>query len=151
MQTQGAIPESPSLSVDRNSRRHLIQASLLTVVIVAGLGVLFAVNPIRAWYFPACQFHALTGLHCPGCGMTRATYELLHGHLLVALHLNALFVLALPVTGGVLAARAFAQHQGRALPSGLQRPWVLWALLGVVILFGIARNIPIYPFTLLAP
>ena len=83
--------------------------------------------------------------------MTRAIHELLHGHLLAALHLNALFVLALPVTGGMLAARAFARRQGRAWPSGLQKPWVLWALLGVVILFGIARNIPVYPFILLAP
>src|SRR4051812_39541846 len=48
-----------------------------------------------AWY-PQCLFHTLTGLHCPGCGATRAMYALLHGQLTTALHQNALATLALP-------------------------------------------------------
>ena len=121
------------------------------MVLAAGFGVLYVVNPMQAWYLPVCQFHALTGLHCPGCGMTRATYELLHGHFLAALHLNALFVLALPVTAGVFAAREFAQRQGHKWKPVFQSPLALWILFSVIILFGIARNIPVNPFTLLAP
>ena len=30
-------------------------------------------------FLPRCGFHELTGLYCPGCGNTRASYALLHG------------------------------------------------------------------------
>jgi hypothetical protein len=50
------------------------------------------------WFFtvPAdpsvrlCGFHWLTGLPCPLCGMTRAMFALAKGHVLEALHFNAL-------------------------------------------------------------
>ena len=64
--------------------------------------VLFFFNPAQHGFYPICLFHALTGLNCPGCGGTRAAYQLLHGHLLRALQDNALFVLSL----AALAARA---------------------------------------------
>ena len=34
--------------------------------------------------------------------------------------------------------------------STLKPSWI-WVLLGVVVTFGVCRNIPAYPFTLLAP
>lgn len=37
-----------------------------------------------------CPFRALTGLLCPGCGMTRAFCALGHGELGRAIHFNAL-------------------------------------------------------------
>ena len=39
------------------------------------------------------EFHAMTGLWCPGCGGLRAVHDLTHGHLVTALHENALVVL----------------------------------------------------------
>ena len=35
-----------------------------------------------------CPFHAITGLHCPGCGVTRATLLLLKGHVADSLNMN---------------------------------------------------------------
>ncbi|WP_408606132.1 DUF2752 domain-containing protein [Anaeromicropila populeti] len=31
---------------------------------------------------PPCFFHAYTGYYCPGCGGTRATQYLIHGHII---------------------------------------------------------------------
>jgi hypothetical protein len=33
----------------------------------------------------------------------------------------------------------------------VMKPVWIWTLLGVIVAFGVLRNIPIYPFTLLAP
>jgi len=41
----------------------------------------------RGWGAP-CLFHAITGLPCPSCGMTRAFLALGHGHWRDALALN---------------------------------------------------------------
>jgi hypothetical protein len=132
-------------------RPHLIHVALIAAVVLAGAALIYLVNPIECAWLPPCMFHKMTGLNCPGCGMTRATYELLHGHFLAALHLNALFVLALPVTAGVFATRELARRQGHKLKPLFQTPLALWILFSVIILFGIVRNIPVYPFTLLAP
>ncbi len=67
-----------------------------------------------------CLFHTLTGLNCPGCGGTRAAYQLLHGRLLLALRDNALFILAL----AALTARGvwFAVRKIRHQPATLAVP-----------------------------
>jgi len=31
------------------------------------------------------------------------------------------------------------------------RPWAMWTLLALVVLFAVLRNIPVSPFTALAP
>ena len=37
---------------------------------------------------PHCFFHRITGYYCPGCGGTRATSALLHGHFLQSLYFH---------------------------------------------------------------
>ncbi len=98
--------------------------------------------------FPPCLFHALTGLHCPGCGATRAVYALLHLDLARAIHMNALFVLfGLPI----LIILALEMILGRLLFSSRIHKLMGFGFLMLTILFSIVRNIPHYPFTLLAP
>ena len=42
---------------------------------------LYQLGPHDRRWLPGCTFHQLTGLNCPGCGMTRAAYATLHGRL----------------------------------------------------------------------
>ena len=108
---------------------------------VIAAGILYVVDPCQNSWLPACPLHKLTGLHCPGCGTTRALHELLHGHVVAAWKLNALALIALPVAGYLVIRR-------RPLTF---KPVVVWTGLAVVLLFGVLRNIPAYPFTLLSP
>jgi hypothetical protein len=109
------------------------------------------VDPAGSRFYPKCLFHAWTGWHCPGCGGLRALHQGLRGHFGAALRLNPLMVLFLPVLGyGVLSDMAFVAR-GRGLPRVAVRPVWCWVLLGVMLVFWIARNLPVYPFTLLAP
>jgi hypothetical protein len=53
----------------------------------------------------ACPFKSLFGIPCPGCGLTTATGQLLHGQLIASLHTHAfapIFVLAFFVMAVVL-------------------------------------------------
>jgi hypothetical protein len=93
-------------------------------------------------------FHSLTGLNCPGCGATRAAYQLLHGHLLRALHDNALFVLAL--TALTAQGAWFVMQKIRNQPVAfIVSPIMLWALLITVFVFTVLRNLP--SFSWLSP
>jgi hypothetical protein len=60
--------------------------------------VLAPLVPRIAPFVPACPFHALTGMPCPGCGSTRALVALVGGDFAAALGWNP--VAALAILGG---------------------------------------------------
>ena len=114
---------------------------VLGMAIVGAGAVIFFFNPSTNGFYPVCQFHKVTGLNCPGCGATRALYELLHGNLPPALKDNALFILSLAglaARGAWLAARHFLRKPAAPfLP-----PAILWGFLAIALVFSVARNLP---------
>ena len=122
--------------------------AFFTVVVLAaaalGSGaILFFFDPASHSFYPICLFHALTGWNCPGCGATRAAYQLLHGHLLRALHDNALFVLTLAGLAAQGAWRAIKKIQNQPAAFAVT-PGMLWALLVSALVFTVLRNLPAF-------
>ena len=112
---------------------------------------LYRHGPGGPW-FPGCLFHRMTGYLCPGCGMTRATYAALHGHLAAALRFNCFGVLLFPLGLLGVGLEVCGWVRGKPLPVSLRfSRGVMWALIGAVLAFWVLRNIPQWPFTLLAP
>lgn len=121
------------------------------LLIVAFAGLLYRIDPANSSFYPPCLFHALTKLHCPGCGSLRAIHQLLHGNMAAAFGLNPLMVSLIPFFGYAFLSYTVRIINGNGLP-GIFIPAIwIWAFLGFVILFTILRNIPIHPFLLLAP
>lgn len=119
---------------------------------LAALLYLFLYNPASgAAYFPSCPLRLLTGLYCPGCGTLRGLHQLLHGHLGAALGFNPLMVMALPFIGYAYLSYTMLALSGSSLPRVFVPPVLIKALFWVVIAFGVLRNIPVYPFSILAP
>ena len=133
------------------ARRRLYLLAAGGAVCLAGAAFLRAFDPSKPGPYPVCIFHALTGLWCPGCGSLRALHQLLHGHVLAALRYNPLTVLALPFVAYAMASYALRWAGMRALPAPRMRGWYGWALLGLIVAFGVLRNILAWPFRLLAP
>lgn len=132
-----------------------INKRLKTITIIGsgiiGLIFLYAFNPSASNFYPPCPFHALTGLHCPGCGSLRALHQLLHGHVFTAFGLNPLMVLTLPFLGYAFLSYFLERLTGVSLPRiFIPASWI-WVYLCAVLLFWVLRNIPSYPFLLLAP
>jgi len=110
------------------------------------------VYPLYNQYFPKCFFYLLTGLHCPGCGSQRAIVSLLHGNFSDAFHNNLLAVAALPLliySFIALCVNVFTKKTVRQ--KIFYNPLFVKVLLTIVIVFSVLRNIPSYPFNLLAP
>ncbi|CAN5134135.1 DUF2752 domain-containing protein [soil metagenome] len=129
---------------------RLISASIL-VLAVGALGFLYLVNPASSSLIPPCPFRAITGCYCPGCGSVRALHQLARGHLVAALGLNPLMVLSLPF----VAYHGVSQAKFAVTGLPLRRFFVgsrwIWGLLCLILVYGVLRNIPLYPFDLLAP
>ena len=101
---------------------------------------------------PACTFHQLTGLHCPGCGMTRAAHATLHGRIGEAFRFNPVGMILLPLACVGIGIEILGWVRGKPLPFRLNvGAGGAWAIVWIVAGFWILRNIPCPPFTLLAP
>lgn len=99
---------------------------------------------------PECSVRRLTGLHCPGCGGTRCTGRLLEGDLAGAFAMNAAVVVIALSFAGLLLAGVWREWRGGSSPSRFLPAWA-WSLAAFVLVFGLVRNLPWWPFTLLAP
>lgn len=122
-------------------------------VVAAALGctVLYLFNPSDEGLYPLCPFWAMTGLYCPGCGTLRASHRLLHGRVGDAFSLNPLTMLLVPVALYLFASSALVAAGKDPLPRLRMTTAWIWALCAVFLAFGVVRNIPVYPLTLLAP
>lgn len=133
-------------------RRTLLLAALPVAALATGIGIwaLRTFDPnLPGNPFPPCIFRTITGHYCAGCGITRALHALVHGDMATAIHMNLLAILLL-----ALLPAAFAWHLGwkprllQPAAAVLASPW-FWGILMPA--FWITRNLPWYPFNLLAP
>jgi hypothetical protein len=144
--------QNDAVAWERRQLWRKISAVGLTILACAFSLVLFVCDPAEDHLFPPCPFHALTGLHCPGCGTLRAIHQLLHGHLLTALAFNPLAVIAAPFVGVSLLRQLRMVFGGQTLaPRRTMAGGWIWAMLGIILLYWLLRNLPWHPFTLLAP
>ena len=124
------------------ARRGLLLVGLVILgTVIANTGRL---ESAAGTIVPRCPTNAIFGLHCPACGSTRAVMRLFHGDLAGALHHNPVVVLLLPffayvfVSGTDLFARSWPR-------------WQVVVLVLVIALYTVLRNLPYWPWILLAP
>ena len=113
--------------------------------------ILLHIDPAATSFYPPCLFHALTNLHCPGCGTLRSLHQLLNGNVATAFGLNPLTISLLPFLGYAFLSYVMRLLKIKAMPEIFIPAIWIWIFLGLVILFTVLRNIPTYPFVLLAP
>ena len=94
---------------------------------------------------PLCPFRAITGLDCPLCGATRATFALFDGDLSRALDLNPVYVLLLPV----LAVVAVFWWRTRRMPAWVASPIAVRSAVVAALAYMVVRNLPFEPFSYL--
>ena len=115
-------------------------------LLIAGAVYLFVFEPGISGFFPQCPFRLATGFTCPGCGITRALHQILHGHFVAAFMLNPLFVLLSPILlFALLRYSVIVMRGGRPRPNALPAS-VIYSLFFVILSFWIFRNTPFYPF-----
>jgi hypothetical protein len=146
-------PSSPGSTTPRSpgTFRRWLPFALGAGAATAGLALVFAADPAASRWYPHCPFHLLTGYACPGCGALRALHQLLHGHLRAAARLNALALVVGPYLAFELAVSGVQAATGRSgRAPHLPAAW-LRALVVLTLAFGVLRNLPFAPFTLLRP
>ncbi|MEM9825868.1 MAG: DUF2752 domain-containing protein [Planctomycetota bacterium] len=135
---QDAAIQDAASSAGRSRLRPTKLLGFVVLVAVLGLAAwcLRMMPPTDQSMLPKCGLHEMTGIHCPGCGATRATHLLLNGRLLDALRCNALLIAGMPAFG-LLWCGVYRYRRDSKWARHL--PWIL----GVVVLaFFVVRNVP---------
>lgn len=128
-----------------------ISAAAGIVIIAGGASAVWAFDPAVTHFLPLCPLYALTGFACPGCGLTRGFHALFHGDIVTALDFNALLPIWSIVFGYLFVSLLLTAVRGRGLPWKFVTPSMLFGFLILLLTFGVLRNLPYYPFTILFP
>ena len=143
-----------SLQPNQKRQAPIFERGLTLLTAIGAVSAFITVrqiDPSGSNIFPVCPFHAMTGLNCPGCGATRGMHALLNGDVLTALHFNAMLIVFVPLMIYGIAALVLFGIRGRGLPVPRFATQGTWAFLVLMIAFGVLRNLPFYPFTILSP
>lgn len=124
-------------------RRLAVASAPVAVALAAAGAVAYVVmgNPYAHRLTPACMLLSTTGLYCPGCGGTRAVFDLAHGDVATALSMNALVVILVPVVA-LLWLRWMLRSVGLALRPWRFPSWGGWVIGAVLLGFTVLRNVP---------
>jgi len=128
-----------------------VVSALGAAAFLAGTAVIALNDPTKATFFPVCPLLSLTGFACPGCGLTRGFHALFNGDIPNALDFNLLLPIWLVLFGWIFVSLVLTALRGRGLQMPVLSGKAVWLTAGILLTFGVLRNMPWYPFSVLYP
>ena len=119
-------------------KKYLIITILLIAYLIIG-------HKFKIYLF--CPIHEITGLYCPGCGITRMLFSILKLDFYKAFRYNVLLFIMFPFALFLFIEKIYSELKKRK-PLYKKIPEKVWVILIIIlIIYAILRNI----FPYLAP
>ncbi len=119
-------------------KKYLIITILLIAYLIIG-------HKFKIYLF--CPIHKITGLYCPGCGITRMLFSILKLDFYKAFRYNVLLFIMFPFALFLFIEKIYSELKKRK-PLYKKIPEKVWVILIIIlIIYAILRNI----FPYLAP
>ena len=115
-------------------KRHKVLFGLILVILYFILGKIFNI-------YLFCPFHEVTGLHCPGCGVTRMIKAMFNLNFYQAFRFNPLLFIASPFILFLIIEQIYSAFKNK---KSLYKkiPNMMWNICLVILLFyWVLRNI----------
>lgn len=119
----------------------------LLIMLAAGLaaGVIYFILTQYGFAIP-CIFHLVTGLYCPGCGVTRMCINLVKLDFYHAFRSNPAVFSVLPFLGIIFVYKAYSYVRYGKTPHKKWMSVIEIISLILLLVFGVLRNIPAFSF-----
>lgn len=116
------------------------------IIVLIVIFLIYTVLIIRFDIGIPCVFYEITGLYCPGCGITRLCLSLFEGDVYQAFRYNPIIFIDLPILFILFVLNIFFKKNKNIKKI---TDVIIIFLATITIIFGVIRNIPIFSF--LAP
>lgn len=112
------------------------------IVYIPIITLLIYLNKKYSIYIP-CIFHKITGLYCPGCGITRMLISIINLNYYQAFRYNPLMFILLPffIIYYILYYIYWLKNKKLVINNKI---W--YTLLIIIIFYGIIRNLPFFKY-----
>lgn len=105
-----------------------------------GAGLFYALGAVCwGWQLP-CLFHQITGMKCPGCGISRMCLAILDGDFSQAFYWNGAVFLCLPILAVLLICLCIRYIRLGDLRMSIWQQALCWIMAAALVLFAIFRN-----------
>ncbi len=128
-----------------------MKKGILKTIFFLILGILFLIG----YYFfysktgigIECPFHLVTGFYCPGCGLTRMLFALVHFDIPKAFGYNQVLFVMLPFLLFYFFYQIYLFIYARKDKIFTKIPNYIYVILVIImIIWGIVRNLPMFPY-----
>lgn len=124
-----------------------MKKKILLSVFVLVIGILFIFVYENLPFKIPCVFEEITGFYCPGCGVTRMVFALLHGDIRQAIAYNSFVMVLMPFIIVFALNRYYCWLKNKKDYWMKRIPdWIWYLLIIFAILFGILRNMDTFSF-----
>ena len=121
----------------RRIKRVVKTYSILIIIFIS----YYIIHKYTGFYIP-CIFRQITGLKCPGCGITRCLFALLKLQIKKAFYYNPLVFILLPFITIYFIYESYLYIYDKKDKILIKIPMIFdILLLAITIIFGILRNI----------
>lgn len=120
-------------------KRALNLLALLTVLAV-GSAIYTVVCKAIGFGIP-CLFNIITGLQCPGCGISRMFISLLEGDFISAWHYNSCVLVMLPFFIYLAIRLSYGYVKNNSLALYKAETVIVTIMIVVLLLFAVWRNV----------
>lgn len=119
------------------------------IFVLLACGMLYAVFVSATGIAIPCVFHRITGLWCPGCGITRMFIRLFRLDIYGAFRSNPLLFITLPLLAAAIIRRLYTlkKYGDRRKDKWIEKCLIAYVV--ILIAYGVLRNIEFFSF--LAP
>lgn len=121
-------------------RERVKKTILISAAVLLG-GCAYAVFYTKTGFGIPCLFHLITGLNCPGCGVTRMLLYLVRLDFANAFRSNAVLFCMLPFLAILLAYWQYRYIRYGTAKSNKAIEIVCWIFVGVLLVWGVVRNL----------
>lgn len=131
--------------MQRNGNAEQIKKRALkaafTLALLLAAGGLYYLEIIYVGYGIRCPFEKLTGLSCPGCGVTGMALSIMRGNLAAAWQCNQLTFALIPFYA-IFGIQLIAKYiRTGSMRLSRNQSAVLWIIIACYLVFGIWRNL----------